>query len=361
MTEAGRPTSPTDLVPLPAQPEGRAWPTLAWATAEVDGDADRLDDLLDRAFRRNPNPTLALTSACVVVQGGRVVAERYGPATTSRTPLISWSMAKSILHVAVGLAVGDGIVDLDAMPVAPEWADSPDHRGITFRSLLAMRDGLDFSEDYVDASTSHCIEMLFGTGKGDTAAYAASRPVAAAPGERFNYSSGTTNILSRALGDALAAARGLTGPAGRREATEDFLQARLFRPLGMSAEPRYDDAGTWVASSYVYASARDFARFGLFALRDGTWDGTRLLPEGWIDEGRRRVSDDPDGELGYGAQWWDYADGRGTFAAKGYEGQSILCVPAADLVVVRLGKTPVDQRPALEAWYGEILDCFPTA
>src|SRR5690606_13739584 len=143
-------------------------------------------------------------------------------------------------------------------------------------------------------------EMLFGAGATDVAGYAAGRPVAAMPGERFNYSSGTTNILSRALGDALASARGMSGAAGRREATEDFLQARLFRPLGMAAQPRYDDAGTWVASSYVYASARDFARFGLFALRDGTWEGTRLLPEGWIDDGRRRVSDDPDGELGYG-------------------------------------------------------------
>jgi CubicO group peptidase (beta-lactamase class C family) len=89
------------------------------------------------------------------------------------------------------------------------------------------------------------------------------------------------------------------------------------------------------------------------------WDGRRIVPEGWIDVGRRHVSDDPEGELGYGAHWWTYDDECGTFAAKGYEGQSILCVPGADVVIVRLGKTTVDHRPALEAWYRELIACFP--
>jgi CubicO group peptidase (beta-lactamase class C family) len=351
-------SGPGGPVPLPSQPEGRSWPTLTWATAEVDGDADRLDSLLDAAFRHNPNPELALSLACVVVQAGRVVAERYGPATRSLTPLISWSMGKSILQAAVGIAVADGLLDLDATDVAPEWSGAEDpRREITIRQLLAMRDGLDFSEDYVDATASHCIEMLFGQGADDVAGYAASRPSAASPGERFNYSSGTTNIISRALTDALVG-RGEHDPDRRRVATGDFLQERLFGPIGMTAEPRYDAAGTWVASSYVYASARDFARFGLLYLRDGRWDGARILPEGWVDVARTWVSTDPEDGLGYGAQWWLYDDGLGTFAAKGYEGQSILCVPASDLVVVRLGKTPIEHRPALEAWYAGLIDCF---
>ncbi len=345
------------LVPLPPQPEGRRWPTLTWATAPVDGDEDRLDSLLDRAFRRNPNKDLQLTLACVVVQRGRVVAERYGPGTTSLTPLISWSMGKSMLHAAVGIAVGDGLLDLDSPAVVPEWSGQGDPRsGITLRHLLAMRDGLDFSEDYVDAGTSHCLEMLFGNGAVDVAGYAASRPAAVAPDERFNYSSGTTNIASRILTDALVGSD--AGADERRAVTGDFLQQRLFGPIGITAEPRFDAAGTWVASSYVYASARDFARFGLLYLRDGTWDGRRILPEGWVDHARTWVSTDPEDGLGYGAQWWLYDDGLGTFAAKGYEGQTIMCVPALDLMVVRLGKTPVDHKPALEAWYRDLISCF---
>ena len=346
-----------ELVPLPHQPEGRSWPTLTWATAEVDGDADRLDSALDRAFRRNPNRTLDLSLACVVVQRGRVVAERYGPRTTALTPLISWSMGKSILHAAVGIAVGDGLLDIDAPAPVPEWAGAEDpRRQITLRHLLAMRDGLDYVEDYVDAGTSNCLEMLFGEGAQDVAGYAASRPPAAAPDERFNYSSGTTNIVSRVLADALAGRD--AAPDERRAATAAFLQDRLFGPIGMTAEPRFDAAGTWVASSYVYAGARDFARFGYLYLRDGVWDGRRLLPEGWVDHARTWVSTDPEDGLGYGAQWWLYDDGLGTFAAKGYEGQAILCVPSLDLLVVRLGKTPAEHKPALEAWYRDLIGCF---
>lgn len=346
------------LVPLPSQPEGQHWPTLTWATGPIDGDGDRLDELLDRAFRRNPNPELQLSLACVVIQRGRVVGERYGPATTSLTPLISWSMGKSMLHAAMGIAVGDGLLDIDSPAPIPEWNGEGDPRGaITIRHLLAMRDGLDFSEDYVDAGASHCLEMLFGQGAEDVAGYAASRPAAVPPGERFNYSSGTTNILSRILTDALVGAD--AGPEERRAATGSFLEERLFQPIGVTAAPRFDAAGNWVASSYVYAAARDFARFGLLYLRDGTWDGQRILPEGWVDHARTWVSDDPEEHgLGYGAQWWLYDDGLGTFAAKGYEGQTIMCVPALDVMIVRLGKTPVEHRPKLEAWYREIIRCF---
>jgi CubicO group peptidase (beta-lactamase class C family) len=293
----------------------------------------------------------------VVVQRGRVVAEQYAARVASTTPLISWSMGKSILQAAVGLAVADGLIDLDGPAPVPEWQGGEDPRAaITVRHLLAMRDGLDFAEDYVEADTSNCLEMLFGQGATDVAGYAASRPLAAAPGVRFNYSSGTSNIVSRVLTDALVG-DGASAEA-RRDATERFLQERLFRPIGMTAEPRYDAVGTWVASSYVYASARDFARFGLLYLRDGVWEGRRVLPEGWVDHARTWVSTDPEDGLGYGAQWWLYDDGLGTFAAKGYEGQSILCVPALDLLVVRLGKTPVEHKPALEAWYRDLIGCF---
>ena len=204
-------------------------------------------------------------------------------------------MAKSMLHAVVGLLVKDGRLDLDAPADVPEWSAPGDPRhAITVRHLLAMRDGLDFAEDYVDDRTSDVIAMLFGDGQADMAHFAADRPLAAAPDTRFNYSSGTTNIIS-------AVVARLLGPGAPYEA---FLHERLFGPLGMaSARPEFDAAGTWVASSYVRATARDFARFGLLYLRDGVWDGTRLLPEGWVDYGRTIESVDPE-DGPYGAHWW---------------------------------------------------------
>ena len=124
------------------------------------------------------------------------------------------------------------------------------------------------------------------------------------------------------------------------------------------ADPEFDEAGTWVASSYVRATARDYARFGLLYMRDGTWDGVRLLPAGWVDYGRTMVSvDDPEDPSPHGAHWWgvrgdtlENLDPLGTFRASGYEGQTITICPALDLVVVRLGKTPLDREDALVPW-----------
>jgi CubicO group peptidase (beta-lactamase class C family) len=138
-----------------------------------------------------------------------------------------------------------------------------------------------------------------------------------------------------------------------------FLADRLFGPLGMaSAEPRFDAAGTWVGSSYLYATARDFARFGLLYLRDGVWDDRRLLPEGWVDSARTIRSVDPEDGWLYGHHWWVRGDDVGTFWANGYEGQMIACVPALDLVVVRLGRTPTELKPHREQFFFDVLDCF---
>jgi CubicO group peptidase (beta-lactamase class C family) len=298
-----------------------------------------LDALVDEAF--DPAGPLAPSYAVLVVQGGDVVVERYGTLATGEsvgpdTPLRSWSMAKSMLHAAIGILVGDGRLRVeDAAPVA-EWAEDA-RATITIEDLLAMRDGLDFVEDYVDDRASDVIEMLFGAGQHDVAAYATSRPPAATPGTRFNYSSGTSNVLSSIV----------AGVVGRGDRYEAFLRDRLFGPLAMtSARPGLDAAGTWVASSYVSATARDFARFGQLYLHDGE----DLLPDGWVAHGTRQRSVDEDSGSGYGAHWWLPPGGDGVFEARGYEGQSITVAPAEDLVVVRLGRTPAERNPALRAW-----------
>jgi CubicO group peptidase (beta-lactamase class C family) len=224
-----------------------------------------------------------------------------------------------------------------------------------------MKSGLEFVEDYVDDSISHCLEMLFGAGSGDHAHYAASQQLLHPPGTVWSYASGTTNIISRIAGDRVGDRVGADHAAGTEEAMRSFLQQRLFGPLGMtSAAPKFDPAGTFVGSSYVYATARDFARFGLLYLRDGVWDGSRLLPEGWADSARTEVAVDPDPpHFGYGAHWWIWRDQPGSLAAHGYEGQYIIVLPDRDLVIVHLGKIPADVREPLYPKLRTLIEAFP--
>jgi CubicO group peptidase (beta-lactamase class C family) len=349
------------LVPLPSQPAGVDWPTGAWPRGDLPPGVD-LAPLLDAVF--DVEGPMAETFAVLVVHGGRVVVERYQGAlehfdrastrVTAATPLLSWSMAKSMLHAVVGLLVGDGRLDLDAPTDVPEWSDRGDPRhAITLRQLLAMRDGLDFVEDYVDDRVSDVMRMLFGEGQADMAHFAADRPLAAPPGTRFNYSSGTSNIISGIVARAV-------GPG---ESYARFLHGRLFGPIGMqSADPEFDEAGTWVASTYMHATAQDFARFGLLYLRDGMWDGVRILPSGWVDYGRTWVSVDPDDDDPYGAHWYGVVgDTLGTFRAAGYEGQSITICPPLDLAVVRLGKTPLERKANLVPWRKAMVQAFADA
>ncbi len=285
--------------------------------------------------------------ALVVMHCGDVVFERYGtqPDTifgvggpvSAKTTLISWSMAKSITHAAVGVLVRDGRLELDRPAPVAGWRGTP-KEAITLQDLLEMRSGLEWAEDYVDASISHCLEMLFGESQHDMAAYAAALPMTRRPGSTWNYSSGTTNIICRIIGDVVG---------GGRQGMEAFLRERLFAPAGMrSAIPKFDTSGTFVGSSYVYATARDFARFGELYRHDGVVDGRRLLPEGWCDDARTFVANDEDG-FDFGRHWWMWRDLPGSLAAHGHEGQYCVVVPDRELVVVHLGKCPADTRVEL--------------
>jgi CubicO group peptidase (beta-lactamase class C family) len=285
--------------------------------------------------------------ALLVMHRGDIVFERYGVQpdsvfgvggpVTADTTLISWSMAKSITHAAVGILVGDGLVELDRPAAVAGWQGTP-KEAITLQDLLDMRPGLEWVEDYVDDTVSHCIEMLFGSGQDDMAAYAAALPMTRRPGSTWNYSSGTTNIICRIIGDIVG---------GGREGMETFLRERLFEPVGMhSAIPKFDTSGTFVGSSYVYATTRDFAKFGELYRNDGVVDGRRLLPEGWRDHARAFVASDEDG-FDYGRHWWLWHDQPGSLACHGYEGQCCVVVPDRELVLVHLGKCPADTRTEL--------------
>lgn len=315
-----------------------------------------------------PDAAHGRSLALLVEHRGELVVERYGtqPDTAfgpggpvdAATTLISWSMAKSITHAALGAAVLAGrlgVDDLDAPVPVASWRDT-EKGAITWLDLLEMRPGLEFVEDYVDESTSHCIEMLWGAGHEDMAAYAAALPLLHRPGSVWNYASGTTNILSQALGDLLHG--GLRGEPARA-AMEAFLGSHVFGPMGMtSAIPKFDAAGTFVGSSFVYATARDFLRFGRAYLHDGMVDGSRVLPAGWAGHAAALVALDTDG-FGYGRHWWRWPGLDDVISANGYEGQHTIVSPARDLVVVHLGKSPAEQRPPLSAALDRIVRAFP--
>ncbi|MCU1496468.1 MAG: beta-lactamase [Acidimicrobiales bacterium] len=362
------------LLPLPAQPEGVAWPTDEWEVVDpgaAGGDAGRLGALLDELVSPEPHPVLGLSYAAAVVAGGRLVAERYGRRVvqdlrslgddppfddlTADAELLSWSMAKTITHLAVGTAVADGLLDVHDPVPEPQWAAADDpRRAITWDDLLAMRSGLAWHEEYYDLDGERLpdvITMLFGHGAPDKAAFAAGFPLVDQPGspEAYNYSSGTTNIVAANLQRTL----GLDGAAMDR-----YLHDRIFTPIGMrTARATFDEAGTFVGSSYVHATLRDWCRFGLLALRGGVWDGVRVVPEGWVDHGRTARSWEE--EKLHGAHWWTWDQDQMPFGAHGFEGQRIIGFPTRDVVVVRFGKTGDDETIHLNAHLTEIAACFP--
>jgi CubicO group peptidase (beta-lactamase class C family) len=315
-----------------------------------------LDSEVDALFERPADE--GITLAFVIVHHGEVVVERYGVqpgnlfqpedvAVDPATPLISWSTAKSMVHAAVGVLVGDGRLDPAAPAAVPAWEGTP-KAAITLLDLLEMRSGLRFIESYVEGEPSHCVDMLFGEGADDHAAYAAALPLDHPPGTVWNYSSGTTNIICRVLGDVVG---------GGEQGMRAFLDQRLFGPAGMpDADPRFDGAETWVGSSYVHAPARQFARFGQLYLDDGVVGGTRILPEGWVDHARTVVAHDPETGFGYGRHWWTWPDQPGSLAAHGYEGQYVIVLPRHDAVIVHLGKTDSAVRDRLVARLRRIID-----
>jgi len=299
-----------------------------------------LERVLDEAFGEPTPGSHRQTRAIVVLHRGRIAAERYAPGFDADTPLIGWSMTKSITNNLVGFLVADGVLDPAAPSGVPEWQAPDDpRRQITLAHLLQMSSGLDFEEVY--GAGSKTTDMLFASYS--AAAVAANAPLAYPPGERWYYSSGSTNILARIVRDAVG---------GRLQDVQRFTRERLLQPLGLASMVIETDAsGAQVGSSFSYATARDWARLGQFWLQDGVWEGQRLLPEGWIGWSTTPSAAAPHGE--YGAQFWLNAGRNGQdrpfpalpenmFYASGFNGQIVAVFPTQRVVVARLGFTTDD-------------------
>ena len=291
---------------------------------------------IDWAFAEPDPQHLRRTRAVVILRHGEIIGERYAEGFGPDQPLPGWSMSKSVLNALVGILIREGKLHLDQPVLAPEWtvhADDP-RRRITLKHLLQMSSGLEFAEDYGNPLQDVTYMLLNAP---DAAVYAASKPLLHPPGNVLRYSSGTSNIISRLLRRAVGEAD-----------YPGFPKRALFDPLGMThAVMEQDEAGSFVASSFLYATARDWARLGQLYLQDGLWQGRRILPPGWVKYSTTSLPKAPEGE--YGAHFWlkipeSYRDPNraislppDAFHAIGYEGQFITVLPSQHLVIVRLG------------------------
>ena len=320
-------------------------------------DSEKLNGVLDKAFSEPDPHRLRRTRAVVVAYDGRIIAERYAPGFSHDTPLLGWSMTKSVMNALVGILVRQGKLSLQDKALMPAWCEPGDpRRKITLDQLLRMTSGLKFAEDYTNP-LKDVIYMLLGTG--DVSAFAINKPLEAEPGSKWYYSSGATNIIARILRDAIG---------GSDADYFAFPNRELFDRIGMhSAIIELDAAGIFVGSSFMYATARDWARFGLLYLQDGVWNGKRILPEGWVQYTLTPTRKSPNEE--YGAHFWlkiplnFYAEidqmsslSADTYFALGHEGQAITIIPSRKVVVVRLGLTRLPGAWNQEVFAAQILD-----
>jgi CubicO group peptidase (beta-lactamase class C family) len=319
----------TDAAPTPVPHPDAPWP-----------EGDRVD------ASQNPEIGKILDDAAltgsgmrgvVVVKNGRIVAERYGDGFSEKTPLLGWSMTKTVNAAIIGTLVKAGKMAVTNQDLFGLWK-TDGRAAITLADMMAMSSGLEFDEDYGDVAD--VTQMLYL--EPDMAGFAESKPLTGKVGKVFSYSSGTAVMLSRLWQNAI----------GDRNKALAWPRTALFDPLGMrSAVLEADEHGTFVGSSYLYATARDWARFGQFLLQDGVWNGKDILPAGFVDWMREQA---PASKAYGNGQLWIAGPGdeknpvggiaaglpRDTYWMEGHDGQMVSVIPSEQLVVVRLGLTP---------------------
>ncbi len=306
-------------------PVKRAWPEgMAVSRNEPDVDYDALDALMAKALEHGGELPGLGTRAVAVVHKGRLLAEGYADGFDASTPVYSASMSKTVTAMLVGILVRDGKLDMAKTGPRPEWRGDA-RRDISFDHLMRMVSGLEFMEEYTAAS--HVNIMLMN--EPDMAAYAASHRALVAPGVRWSYSSGTSNIIMALARETFDGDRGWL----------NFPSEALFQPLGLRDTVfETDTSGTFVGSSFVWSTAQDYARLAQLLLQDGVWNGKRLLPEGWVDY-MSSPHDGTDGG-GYGAQTWLRnrampGTASNVIAMSGFGGQSVVMLRDDDIAVVR--------------------------
>jgi len=268
----------------------------------------------------------------LVVKDGEVRFEKYLLGNSRQTRWMSMSVVKSITATLVGMAIKDGHIDSLDDPITrylPQLRDSA-YDGVTVRQLLQMASGVDWNETYTDPSSDRraMLEAQIGQQPGSILALMASLGRAAAPGERWNYSTGETQVVG-----ALVAAA-----TGRHVA--DYLSEKIWKPFGMEADANWwleSPDGLEIGGSGLSATLRDYARFGLFMLDEGVIDGQATLPGGWVAEATssKIIAGEP---VEYGYMWWPLD--QGAYAAIGIFGQFVYVNPGQRLVVAMWSAQP---------------------
>ncbi len=286
-------------------------------------DYDQLKRTLDSVFVAIET---SKTRTVLVAYKNQIIAERYADGFTEETPILGWSMTKSILATLYGILEHQGKLDLNSYTSIASWQND-ERKHITFNHLLRMQSGLEWEEDY--SKISDVTRMLFLNSDMTTAQM--EKNAIARPTEIWNYSSGTTNLLSGILRKQFET----------HQEYVDFPYAALIDKIGMhSMIIEADMTGNFVGSSYAWANTRDWAKFGLLYLNKGNWNGTQLFSSAWVDYIKRPTLNS-DGT--YGAHFWLNAEGkypdvpRDLFSANGFQGQRVFIIPSKDLVVVRTG------------------------
>ncbi len=288
-------------------------------------DYDALDNAINSAFD-DEGEKLKRTRAVVVLHKNHLVAEKYGPGFTKDTKLLGWSMAKSITSAVLGVLERQGKISVSQDHLFDLWLKD-ERAKITLDNLLRMSSSLEWDEDYT--KISDVTKMLFLAE--NMPAVQLQKPLIAPPGTVWNYSSGTSNLLSGFIRNQFS---------GQQEYL-DFWYREFIDKIGMHSmtiEP--DPTGNYVGSSYAWATPRDWAKFGLLYLNKGEWNGEQILNEAWV-EYTSTPTNNSNGE--YGAHFWLNAGGKypnvpkDLFSANGFQGQYVFIIPSRDLVVVRFG------------------------
>lgn len=320
------------------------WPEGAGGVNEdVAGiDYNLLTQAISQAFVEPDEKITRRTKAVAVIYKGQLIAEKYAQGVDQNTSLLSWSMAKSITNLQVGLLVKDKKLKISDNANVPIWhsdngqRNSTQHQQITLDELLRMSSGLEFHELYGGASDAPYMLSIAPSASD----FAADKPVIHQPDTFWAYSSGTTNIISAIVKRTIS---------GDFQQYYEYTQNKLFKPLNIkSAQLEVDAQGTFIGSSYIYNTARDWAKLGQLMLQDGVWHNKRILPEGWVKYSTTPTKTDPLNH--YGAQFWLNADPESvdkqrtwpsvpadTYSMKGFQGQYVVTIPSKELVVVRFG------------------------
>ncbi len=347
-------SSVVSLPPLPSCPARSTWPGESWADNTALAKQTRADKIA--AFEQyaftlkgtDAERKGIRTDGVVIIQNGVVMYEKYARGWDASKRHISWSVAKSITSALTGVAVQQGKVSVEESFCT--YLASPDSRacGVTLRHLLEFASGFDWNEGYEDESyqTSSPINMFFGAGTADIAAFVISHGKKYEPGAHFEYSTGDPTLLLSAVNRAMT-----------KDFGKEWPWTKFFDVLGAKSPVIEGDLkGNLLGGSMMYLTARDYARIGYLYLNDGCWNGQRVLPEGWVQNSKVPSSaylnsvpastNQPNGWL-----WWlnvpsapqgktekPWKDApQDTITANGHWGQFIVVIPSLDVVMVRIG------------------------